>query len=266
MIDTSIYKPFNSMVLVLALLVGLIWSSTANAVCSPYAGTANFNEYYFGGDDNFLEVYIKNINTIPEADAQNWTLRVYTAQGVFTDYVLDTLGGTPTAEFCDFGSKAYITYNMQEQHGTGLPSTQSGDGVTVVLFDELGREIDYLNVCGTPGNCTIPRVLMPIMHMKQVLPVIQKITNSNLATWVIEMFHVFQMVLVTGLNQLYMVATQPIHHVHPTSPVYQKYPVSLQRLLEPISLLPLQQSIALIAQIPLLLRIRYRQVLPMCRQ
>ena len=138
------------MIALLAFLGGLFWTNPAKASCSPYAGGATFNEYYFGNaGTNFLEVYIKNINTIQQADWQNWTLRVYESTATFTDYVLNDT----TSSYCPFGSKAYITFDVPG----GLPSPD----ISVALLDASGNEIDYLDACGPPGSCTLPAYYTP---------------------------------------------------------------------------------------------------------
>ena len=141
--------------LLLFFFVAVLSTSTARATCSTYAGKASFNEYYFGNDPNFLEIFIKNISTIPEGDWQGWTIRVYTSSTVWTDYVLDSLSATPSATYCPFGSKAFVTVDVP----AGLPSTTST--VAVALLDATGNEIDYLKACGTPGTCTLPTFYTP---------------------------------------------------------------------------------------------------------
>ena len=139
--------------MVLAILVfhgGLFLTNPAKASCSPYAGGATFNEYYFGNAaTNFLEIYIKDINVIPQAAWQNWTLRVYESSATFTDYVVND----STANYCPFGSKAYITFDIPG----GLPSPD----LSVALLDASGNEIDYLDACGPPGNCSLPAYYTP---------------------------------------------------------------------------------------------------------
>lgn len=149
--DRRLYK--NGRMLLLAMLIFLGALSSANTVkasCSPYAGDATFNEYYFGNaGTNFLEIYIKNIKTIPQSAWQNWTLRVYESSSTFTDYVVND----STASYCPFGSKAYIALDVPG----GLPSPE----VSVALLDASGNEIDYLDVCGPPGNCSLPAYYTP---------------------------------------------------------------------------------------------------------
>ncbi len=137
------------MIAILVFLGGLIWTNQAKATCSTYAGDATFNEYYFGGDPNFLEIYIKNINTVPQTAWQNWTLRVYESAVTYTDYVLNDT----TSAYCPFGSKAYVTFDVPG----GLPSTD----ISVALFDASGNEIDYLDACGPPGSCSLPGYYTP---------------------------------------------------------------------------------------------------------
>lgn len=136
---------------VLALIViGMFsWKGSAQAACSVYAGDATFNEYYFGTDTNFLEMYIKNVNNIPQTTWQNWVIRVYESTTVFTDYVLNDT----TSTYCPFGNKAYVTFDVPG----GLPSPD----VSVVLLDDSGNEIDYLDACGPPGSCTLPGYYTP---------------------------------------------------------------------------------------------------------
>ena len=149
--DSRVTKRYR--MLLLAMLVslgGLSWSNIAKASCSPYAGGATFNEYYFGNaDTNFLEIYIKDINVIPQAAWQNWTLRVYESSATFTDYVVND----STATYCPFGSKAYITFDVPG----GLPSPD----ISVALLDASGNEIDYLDACGPPGSCSLPAYYTP---------------------------------------------------------------------------------------------------------
>ena len=151
MTGSSVNKPWRMMML--AILVfpgGLFWMNPAQATCSPYAGGATFNEYYFGNAaTDFLEIYIKNISTIPQAAWQNWTLRVYESSATFTDYVVND----STATYCSFGSKAYIQFDVPG----GLPSPE----LSVALLDASGNEIDYLDACGPPGSCSLPAFYTP---------------------------------------------------------------------------------------------------------
>ncbi|HEY9052214.1 MAG TPA: hypothetical protein VIQ03_11755, partial [Gammaproteobacteria bacterium] len=65
------------LVVLFSTFANLAWISSSFAACSPYAGQATFNEYYFGNSaTNFLEVYIKNINNVPQSAWQGWRLRV----------------------------------------------------------------------------------------------------------------------------------------------------------------------------------------------
>lgn len=137
------------MLAILVFLAGLIWTNQAKATCSMYAGDATFNEYYFGGDLNFLEIYIKNINTVPQTAWQNWKLRVYESAVSYTDHVLNDA----TSAYCPFGSKAYVTLDIP----AGLPSPD----ISVVLLDASGNEIDYLDACGPPGSCSLPAYYTP---------------------------------------------------------------------------------------------------------
>lgn len=125
------------------------WNDKTMAACSTYAGEATFNEYYFGSDPNFLEMYIKNVNNVPQTAWQNWVIRVYESTTVFTDYVLNDM----TSTYCPFGNKAYVTFDVPG----GLPSPD----VSVVLFDDSGNEVDYLDACGPPGSCSLPGYYTP---------------------------------------------------------------------------------------------------------
>lgn len=135
--------------MLLLLMHASIWAASANAACSVYAGDAAFNEYYFGTDTNFLEVFIKNTNVISQADWQDWTVRVYTSPASFTDYAIND----STSSYCTFGSKAYITHEIPG----GLPDPD----VSVVLLDASGNEIDYLDTCGPPDSCSLPGFYTP---------------------------------------------------------------------------------------------------------
>ena len=147
MTGSSVYKRHFVMAM-LVVLVGLIWTGSAKAGCSAYADKVTFNEYYFGNDPDFLEIYIKNINTVPEADWQGWTLRVFDSPTTSTDYVFDSLSGSPTATYCTFGSKAYATFDVP---GDNLPSPE----FSAVLLDSAGDEVDYLHACGPGGTCPL---------------------------------------------------------------------------------------------------------------
>ncbi len=145
-------SPTNMMrMLVLAALTlsMCLWSVSSKAACSTYAGDAAFNEYYFGNDVNYLEVFIKNTSVIPQADWQGWTVRVYDAPGSYTDYTLNDT----TSSYCTFGSKGYITQLVPG----GLPSPD----ISVALLDAAGDEIDYLDVCGPPDSCSLPGYYNP---------------------------------------------------------------------------------------------------------
>ena len=148
--NSDVIKPCRIFLIVmLFFLSGIFWAGPVKATCSVYAGDATFNEYYFGNDTNFLEVYIKNISTIPQTEWQNWTLRVYESATEFTDYTLND----STSTYCPFGSKAYVTFDVPG----GLP----GPDISVVLLDASGNEIDYLDACGPPGSCSLPGYYTP---------------------------------------------------------------------------------------------------------
>ena len=149
--DSHVYKRSRMLLLLMLVFLGeLSWTNTVKASCSPYAGGASFNEYYFGNaTTDFLEIYIKNINAIPQTAWQNWTLRVYESSATFTDYVVND----STATYCTFGSKAYINFDVPG----GLPSPE----LSVALLDASGNEIDYLDACGPPGSCSLPAYYTP---------------------------------------------------------------------------------------------------------
>jgi len=151
----SICRSPRILFVVVFLVCSLFWTQIATATCSAYSGgQATFNEYYFGNaGTNFLEVYIKDISAITQADWQGWTLHVYTPskKGPPNDAVY-TLDNTTTS-YCVFGSKAYITYDIP----AGLPSPD----IAVALKDAAGNEIDYMDACGPPGTCTLPTLYTP---------------------------------------------------------------------------------------------------------
>ncbi len=146
----SAHALYRTALVLLLMLSGLLWTTHSRAACSVYADRATFNEYYFGNSGaNFLEVYINNTADVPRTEWQNWSIRVYTAPGTFTDHVLNDT----TATYCEFGSRAYATLEVPG----GLPSPD----ISVALFDASGNEIDYLDACGPPGSCTLPGYYTP---------------------------------------------------------------------------------------------------------
>ncbi|HEY9148913.1 MAG TPA: DUF11 domain-containing protein, partial [Gammaproteobacteria bacterium] len=130
-------RPWRLLAGLFLAMAGLLSTVQSYAACSSgYVDQVYLNEYYFGTDLNFLEVYIPNNNKVAAGASDSWSIRVYDAADSYTDYSLDS--SNPYTNICTFGSKTFITHDVPG----GLPGT--GKAINAVLLDGNGDEIDYL--------------------------------------------------------------------------------------------------------------------------
>lgn len=117
----------------LAALLALMLAPSAQASCSVWLDKAWFNEYYFGNDGKFLELY-SNDKNFP-ASWQGWTVDVY--DGVNQKMIPTVSFNNGTAFACTkTGNKTWVTHNST--------ANLSGNKGLVILRDNAGDYVDAL--------------------------------------------------------------------------------------------------------------------------
>lgn len=152
-------KPQNLLLLPLKGTVGLLLLTAAFAVaaaCSSWKGTAYFNEYFFGVDQDvsfdFLELYSTN-NTFPFA-WMDWRIEVYPASGAPLTYNHENSSATS----CTQSGKTWTTlkrpmvgpYSLPEKDLLIIAKDAAGDIVDTVLY--ASSKTKALNILSAYGG------------------------------------------------------------------------------------------------------------------